>query len=42
MLWWDAVGIYCEKDETTEYQGADVSIWAKGCMMIMCVLSDLT
>ena len=55
MLWWlspgegwdaftyDAVVIHCEKGATTEYQGADVKIWAKGCMlMIVCVLSDLT
>ena len=39
----DAVGINFEKGTTTEYQGADVSIWAKGCMlMIVCVLSELT
>ena len=39
----DAVVINCKKGATTEYQDADVSIWAKRCMlMIVCVLSDLT
>ena len=36
----DAVGIKCQKDATTENQGAGVKcfIWAKGCMlMIVCV-----
>ena len=38
----DAVGINCKKGGTTEYQGADVKLWAKRCMlMIVCVLSDL-
>ena len=34
----DAVGINCKKGATTENQGASVSIWAKGYMlMIACV-----
>ena len=39
----NVVGINCKKGTTTENQGEGVSIWAKGCMlMIVSVLSDLT
>ena len=39
----DVVGLNCKKGATTEYQVADVKIWAKGCMLIIvCVLSELT
>ena len=34
----DAVGINCKKGAPTENQGSGVSIWAKGCiLMIVCV-----
>ena len=37
----DAVGVNCEMDATTENQCAGVtSIWAKGCILIVYVLSD--
>ena len=40
----DAVGINFRKGAPIENQGADVSICAKGCMLmiVVCVLSDLT
>ena len=33
----DAVGINCKTDSTTENQGADVNIWAKGVLSVLCV-----
>ena len=37
----DAVGINCKKSATTENKAQMSSIWGKGCMMIVRMLSDL-
>ena len=45
MLLYDAVGVYCNMDATTDIKAQVLSIWAKGCMLDNCtciILLDMT